>query len=216
MVTVAVISSPNDDTAPDTIARRLFQSVPDAELEVENFVPLGGRAIPYVWVIGDSLERFERALNGYLEVTNVSRLERLEERALYRIEWDIDSPLIGCIAANDGRLTGAHGTAQRWRLTVWFEADGSASAFQECCRRRSVPIAVERLYALEDVEDGESTPVTTAQREALTTAYDAGYFERPRRITQTELAERLGISVPATGDRLRRGTANIVEHLLIE
>lgn len=212
MVAVAVVTTPNDASAPDTITRRLFDVVPDVEIAVESFVPLGDSAVPYFWVRGDELDAFERTIGGYDEVSAVEKLERVEDGALYRIDWEIDSPMIQCIQDSGARLVDAHGTAERWKLTVWFEPGVDASALLECCHERGVPIEIERLHSVAEFADDSVEVVTPSQREALVAAYDHGYFEQPRETSQRDLARKLGISAPALGTRLRRGTANIVEH----
>ena len=215
MVAVAVVTSPNGGDAPESVPRRIFEAAPEVEIEVESVVPLAGGAIPYFWVWGEDLASFEAALEGYAEVSDVARLERVDEGALYRIEWDVDSPVIECIQRAGGALMEAHGTADRWTLTLWFEAGEDASAFLECCAAEDVHVAVERFHSIDREGVDESQAVTPAQREALVVGYENGYFEGPREITQTELAERLGVSTAAAGRRLRRGVANLVERQLI-
>lgn len=216
MVAVAILTSPNGEDAPDSVPRRVFESAPDVEIEIESVVPLAGSAIPYFWVWGGDLSRFEAVLEADPEVSAVERLERVDGGALYRIEWDVDSPVILCIRHAGGALMDARGTADRWELTVWFESGEDASTFLECCNARGAPVEVERFHSIDRESVEEPPAVTPAQREALVVAYENGYFEGPRAITQTELAERLGISTSATGRRLRRGVANLVERELLE
>lgn len=214
MVTVAVVTSPNSDDAPDCVPRRVFEEAPGAEIELESLVPLGRRAVPYVWVWGDELDPFDRALRGCPEVADAEVVEDVDGGALYRVEWDVDSPVIRCIERADGTLRDAYGTAEEWELTIWFEEGEDATAFQQCCRERGVPLEVARIRATADEREDGDEPVTQPQREALETAYANGYFERPRGATQEDIAEQLGISAAAAGNRLRRGTANMVETLL--
>lgn len=215
MVSVAVITSPNDDDAPDSVPRRIFEAVPEIEIEIESIVPLGESAIPYFWVWGDDLAAFETVLNGYAEVSDMTPLERVDGGALYRIEWDVDSPVLQCIQRAGGAVMDAHGDADRWQLTVWFEGGGGSSSFLECCNGLDAKVEIARIHSLDRDVGSDPASVTPAQREALVVAYENGYFEGPRAITQTDLADRLGISAAATGRRLRRGTANIVEQHLI-
>ena len=215
MVPVAVITTPNSSAAPDSVPRRIFETFPQIEIEVASFVPLGERAVPYFWVWGDSLAGFEQTIDGYRAVASVSRLEVVDGGALYSIEWDIDSPMIHCIQEVEALLVKAHGTAERWKLTVWFESSTDPTDLLRCCNARGVPIEVDQLHSIARETDGEESAVTPRQKEALVAAYEQGYFERPREVTQAQLADRLGISAAAVGDRLRRGTANIVEHRLI-
>lgn len=215
MVSVAVITTPNGEAAPDSVPRRVFEVAPDVEIEVESVVPLDDSAIPYFWVWGDDLSTFEAALDAEPQVSAGTRIQRVDGGALYRIEWEVDSPVIECIRRAGGTLMDAHGTVDRWQLTVWFESGEDASTFLECCNVRDAPIDVDRYHST--VREGVDDPpaVTPAQREALVVAYENGYFEGPREITQTDLADCLGVSTAAAGRRLRRGVANLVERQLI-
>lgn len=216
MVSVAVVTTPNNDEAPDSVPRRILGAVPDVEIEVERIVPLGNSAVPYFWVWGEDLATFEGTIAGYPEVTVLEKLERVDGGALYRIDWEVDSPMVHCVESADARIMEAYGTAERWELTVWFEPGVDASALLECCRARNVPIEVDSLYSVANLTNGDQEVVTPSQREALTLAYEHGYFEQPRGISQRELASQLGISAAALGTRLRRGTANLVEHRFIQ
>lgn len=216
MVAVTVISSPTDEGATESVPKRIFAAAPDVEIEVESVVPTAGSAIPYFWVWGDGLDAFEAELEGYPEVSAVTRLVCVEGGALYRIQWDVDSPVIECIQRAGGTLMEAYGTVERWELTVWFESGEDASTFLECCNARGVPVDVERFHSIDHEASGGPPAVTPAQREALVVAYENGYFEGPREITQTELADHLGVSTAAAGRRLRRGVANLVERQLIQ
>lgn len=45
-------------------------------------------------------------------------------------------------------------------------------------------------------------------------ALEEGYFDKPRAVTQADLAERFDISRRAVAERLRRGTRNLVAETL--
>lgn len=55
--------------------------------------------------------------------------------------------------------------------------------------------------------------LTPAQREALEAAWRDGWYDRPRRVDQERLAQRLGISRPALAERLSRAEANVMRAL---
>lgn len=214
MVSVVVVSSPNGDAAPDSVQRRVFEELPGVDLDLESLVPLGRRALPYVWVRGPTRDEFGPVVGEFPEVSSVEVLERVEGATLYRLEWTVDSPALDCIAGAGGAVMDARGTAEGWELSIRFERSDDAAAFQRCCRERGVPLEVERIGTVRDGWSVDGSPVTPAQREALETAYDRGYFERPRETTQVAIADELGISAAATGSRLRRGTAKLVESFL--
>lgn len=214
MVSVVVVSSPNGDHAPDSVPRRVFDELPRIEIELESLVPLGRQALPYVWVRGRNRESFGPVMAGFPEVTDVEVLQRVDGGVLFRVEWDVDSPTLECVARTGGSVMDAIGTAEGWKLTLRFEQSDGATAFQRCCREQDVPLEVSRIGTISDGLGGAASAVTERQREALESAYERGYFERPREATQEEIAEELDISAAAAGDRLRRGTANLVEAVL--
>lgn len=200
---------------PDSTPRRVFEEVPDIELEVESFVPVGTAAIPYFWAWGESVDDLERALVADPGVDAVDCIERVDGGALFSVEWEIDDPLVECLAQTDGAIMDAYGTASEWTLTIWFEHREDASAFQRCCVDRNLSFEVIRVRSVADLAEGSKPVITPAQREALLVAYERGYFEQPRGATQAELADELGVSAAAFGNRIRRGMANLVDDALI-
>lgn len=207
---VAEVVTANTDAAPDSVPRRVFDEHPSLEIEVERFVPLTESGVPYFWVWSDRLPAIERTLEGYDEVSAIERLETVDQGALYRFDWQVDSPIIGCIDDAGSRLVAAHGNEERWKLTVWFEHGEDASALLRCCRSHDVPVSVDSLRSVAEMANDDDPVLTDPQREALFEASEHGYFEQPRAISQRELAERLDISAAALGVRLRRGTGNLV------
>ena len=57
--------------------------------------------------------------------------------------------------------------------------------------------------------------LTDKQRDALIAAHDAGYFEKPRRTTASELADEFDLSQQAFSERLQRGTSKLIENSLL-
>lgn len=76
----------------------------------------------------------------------------------------------------------------------------------------TVGVSVRRLYPL---GPGDSDPVaarwniTPRQEAALRAAVEAGYFEVPREVTASEVADELDISKSAFLERLRRGQSRL-------
>lgn len=81
--------------------------------------------------------------------------------------------------------------------------------------RRATEIEVVRVADAEEEDVPVRGPrLTTAQRAAIEVAYEAGFFEVPRRTGLDELAEDLGRSRSSVSTLLRRGVESLVEHLL--
>jgi predicted DNA binding protein len=57
--------------------------------------------------------------------------------------------------------------------------------------------------------------LTAAQREALTLAFESGYYEVPADVTLDSLSEMLGITSQALSERLNRGTKQLIGSTVI-
>lgn len=216
MAVLAVLTTPNTQAAPDSTPRRIVAGFPSIEVEVVQFERDGSLAVIYFWLRGVPVPEVEPVMADDPRITNAERLERTEDAALYKAEWEVDSPVIHCMAGANGMVVQAEGTVEEWRLKIWFENRSDASAFHACCTERDVPLTVDRLSSLADALSNGGADVSPRQREALVLAYREGYFDEPRRVSQEELADELDISSTAVGRRLRRGYANLVEELLID
>lgn len=81
-------------------------------------------------------------------------------------------------------------------------------------------VGVELLSISPLDEEGNSAVegrfnLTSAQAEALSAAYEMGYFTVPREATAGDVAAEIGISKSAFGERLRRAQAAIFERVLV-
>jgi FixJ family two-component response regulator/DNA-binding CsgD family transcriptional regulator len=81
-------------------------------------------------------------------------------------------------------------------------------------RYESASVSLLETTATSDtatVADTTGVDLTDKQRQALEYTYYAGYFQRPREITATEVAERLGISRPTLAQHLRAGQRKLLK-----
>ncbi|WP_410767610.1 helix-turn-helix domain-containing protein [Haloferax sp. DFSO60] len=77
---------------------------------------------------------------------------------------------------------------------------------------QTVGIQLQRVYPLRSEGDDQRSRawgLTRAQAESLRVAHEMGYFEIPKAVTATEVAEELGISKTAFLERLRRGQSSL-------
>lgn len=215
MTIIADITIPNSREAPDSTPMRIVSDYPNIRLEVENFVTLDSSALVYILVDTERFEGFKRDLRRDPQITDVRCLEDVDDTNLYKVKWDVDSPVVHCINQTDGVIMQAVGTVDEWDLTIWFDYRGAASNFQQCCIARDVPLEVNRLCSLTNMIEENDVGLTARQREVLVMAYENGYFEQPREVTQQELANELGISSSAVGSRLHRGMARLIEQMVL-
>lgn len=183
-------------------------------VELERVVPTGSTT-HYVWVIGDDYEPVLEALRPDPSVKSVDVLEALDDRRLVRIRWKcMDTPLFDIVEEIGSILVDATGTADGWTMTLQF-ADGDALArFYETCRQRGVAFELDGLTESRFGDPEDEFGLTPLQSETLAAAFEAGYFDVPRKTTLAELAERLGVSEQAVSERLRRGLGRFIAEML--
>ena len=69
---------------------------------------------------------------------------------------------------------------------------------------------VQQLYDADSDADTDSTRLTGNQRDTVLTAYQLGYYDVPRGISQGELAGELDVSTSAISQQLRRATGQLI------
>ena len=81
----------------------------------------------------------------------------------------------------------------------------------------TVGVRLERISPLRAEGEGSVDSrwdLTSAQAEAMKTAYEMGYFEVPRGASSEAVAAELGVSKSAFLERLRRGERALLRHIL--
>ncbi|WP_254864389.1 helix-turn-helix domain-containing protein [Halovivax gelatinilyticus] len=216
MTVLVVLSSQNNRSAPDSVPRRIVSELPSVTIDVVHIDQQGATAIPYFWVQGTRPAEFESVVDADESIEIVDRIERTENGTFYKAAWEVDSPIIHCVSESGGIVLEAAGDADEWRLKIWFEDRETASSFQECCRTLGVPLTIHRISSVAEYFAGTDLSLSNRQREALVLAYREGYFDEPRRVTQAQLGEQLGISSSAFGRRLRRGIETMIDETIVE
>ena len=185
-------------------------------LELERVIPTGETLVPYFWVWGDGLERYEDNLEAEPRIEKVETIVRTDDGALYRIDWHNEmSTVIEEFFELDFTLLGGVCTVDGWKFEIRYPSSDDAKEFQRYITECGIPYTLERVRCLNDGSIGKRQQVTPEQREALLVAYRCGYFYEPRKAKLSELANRLDLSESSVAGRLRRGYASLIEeHLL--
>lgn len=195
---------------PDLFLQPTLGTIPGLTLEPEYWTTLEcGTRLVFVLAIGEEFDRFERALSRDSTITNPVLLERSRRRRRYRFEltdralsFDTD------VASHDGRLLEASSTSEGWEIQARFPDRQALVSFNDTCREVGVTVAVNHLRAWES-DDPIVVGLTQKQQELLSIAYEEGYFDVPRGISQDELADRMNVSKSAISQRMRRAIAQL-------
>jgi hypothetical protein len=196
--------------ADDFLLGRTLTSESDIRLEMVQMVPLDNRLMPYLWASRADSCGVEATVRSNPEVEDAEVLEHIDGEALIRIEWNSDmNELVGLLAVSGVALTRAVGTGESWSLQIRFSDQDRLSAFYRRCVEDDIALSIKSVHH-PGWSRVKELPLTDGQREALLAAFEAGYFEIPRRTTLVELADELGVSDAALSERLRRGLWTLV------
>jgi PAS domain S-box-containing protein len=175
---------------------------------------------------GDALDTDALASAVEARVTGVAAVERAavvaeRERGL-SLEVETAGPSVpGRLASYGATVRSATADSTGVDASVALPQTASVREFVETvadayagteliARRPGGETARERA----DVEAALTTDLTDRQREALRTAYHAGYFEWPRDRDAREVAESLGVTQPTFSRHLRVAERKLLDRLL--
>ncbi|MFA5862154.1 MAG: helix-turn-helix domain-containing protein [Candidatus Thermoplasmatota archaeon] len=151
-------------------------------------------------------EKLER-IRALASVNSVDVLESSDTRARVRMNID-ECPLLHAAAAS--------GVMPRFPFQVndgvdeWLviTENGQVSSFVEDLRKRGAWVDV--VYSREHHPHESLTP---RQRQLMEHAIQQGYYEVPRRVTLTTLAQRLHVAKSTLSEALARGEKHVLEDM---
>lgn len=205
-----------DFTVP-TAAFALAETLPAAPTMTVEFerIATHSRAVvmPFMWVTGPEFEQFDHALAADPTVESATVTDAFPHTRLYKMRWVGDIAQTVDDLLNDvGTLLEAKGQNDEWQLKVRFESREHLATFQNHFFEPG-QVRLNEILTPDEPHSGEFN-ITEKQREALLAAFEAGYYESPRAVTATELADRFGLSQQAFSARLRRGVATLIENTI--
>jgi hypothetical protein len=141
---------------------------------------------------------------------DVLRVDEVEEGVVYRLSWETLPDLFQRIREFDGALLRASSHDGKWHLAIRFPDRVTMSKFYVTYDDSTYPITIHRISASEPAVNAPEGRLTPTQRKVLRRAWEGGYFDVPRRMPLTELADEFDISDTAVSQTLRRGTASLL------
>ena len=191
----------------------VLEAHPDVEIELERLIPTRDEIVPLFWVEAGSEAAVEASLREDPVVTDVVELTRTPGRVLYSVNWspDVDA-LVRTFVDLGVDVLSAEGTAEAWEFRLQFRDRTDLKRFRRACRDQGIDMELVELY--NPLMPAEKGPLTSAQHDVLATAYEQGYWDVPRKITQGELADLIGLSDDALSRHLREGVRTVVGELI--
>lgn len=204
-----------DITSPKLVLSAALDAVPMVVEIEQEFGGPDGRPIMFFWAEGEDFDGFERAMSSDETVTGVCRLVDVGERVLYRVAVTAATEAITYPMWIDLEAEGLEATYRdgRWRSRMRFPDREALRGYRAWCDDRDIVFELRHLYDTAAPDDalGSKDGVTDRQPEALSLAREQRYFAVPRETSLKALATYLGISEHAVSERLRRGTARLVD-----
>lgn len=199
----------------DLVLRPTLRRASDVTVEPEYRTTVEpGRTLLFCSVYGESFDEFERALAADHTVTDPVLVDRYPSRHVYRVELT-DRVVTFTEKATEvgGRVLERSSGRDGWIVQLRLPGRDALVAFNTYCREHGISFQVNHLRTADGATDG-LVGLTDKQQELLTVAFEEGYFDVPRGISQHELANRLGVSKSAVSQRLRRALAELCESSL--
>jgi len=193
---------------PELLASPTLRRARDLTVDLEYRTTLeDGSTLAYLSVRGDTFSEFESALEVDGTVAEPLLVERYADRRVYRVT--LTDRAVTCspkVAELGGRVLECSSRHGEWVLSLRLPDRDALVAFNDYCGQRNVTVQVNHLRVASE-EGGAVVGLTEKQQQLLTVAYQEGYFEVPRGISQRELADRLDVSKSAISQQLRRAVA---------
>lgn len=192
-----------------------FRTAPGLVIEIERVVAMDELLTPYFWISDVSPDAFETAAREDPTIEQLQRLDEYDEATLYRAHWtDRLDTLMHAYTHIGAAIVAAEGQNNEWELRMRFDDREKLDEFNEYLNDENVSFTLRRLYEITHPRSGGQYGLTRKQTDALTTAWEMGYFDLPRQATMEEVADELGIAPQSLSDRLRRAQNTLFENAL--
>lgn len=193
-----------------------LQAAPDTIVEIERMVATDELLTPYFWVSGGDIGTFEAAAEQDPSIEDLRRLDQFDEGTHYRAHWTENVETVAYAYTEIGAaILEATGTNSEWELRMRFDDRAGLTRFQEHCDEQDISFELSRLYEISNPRAGAQFGLTRKQYDALTVAWERGYFDTPREVTLTDVADDIGITEQSLSQRLRRAYHTLIAHTLV-
>jgi predicted DNA binding protein len=200
----------------DLALHKSLTEAPHMVVEIEQVVAtMENKLMPYFWVSGGDHVEFEEAFQNDTSVTNVARIDQVDDAILYRAEWtEKVETIVYAYLELGATILQAVGRDTNWELRMRFDDRNSLSQFEDYCEKNGISFELNRLQEQEQPMASAQYDLTTKQRETLVTALDKGYYEVPQKISMNELADEMGVSQQALSKRFHAAHKNLITSTL--
>ena len=182
----------------------------NGSIEIERVVPIGVATTPFIWIRGSEQTDLTDIAAEIDDSDALELVDIVDDGVLYRVAFDDPPPVIVALREADATVLEAIAHDDRWIVRIRANDADGLSTFHERCLRAGIDADLTGLSGDEGSLGELFNPLTDEQRDAITLAFERGYYDRPRRASLGDLGAELNISRQAVAGRLRRGHRNLV------
>jgi len=199
-------------TIPETMWIAVASTAyPDVTFRVISTQYDDGTATGLFEIEGDDVLQILARANEKNDITGMDLLWKNAEKTVVQIETD--NPLLLLPVSRVGvplktPFVISDGVASWEVFTSHSKLSELADEFDEL----GIPYDLESVQEFDAVED--DAILTARQREVLSTAFEAGYYDTPREASLTEVAESLDVTKSTCSDILHRAEGKIIERYI--
>lgn len=182
-------------------------------IEIESTVA-GDRTtvMPVIRAWGLDPPTTESVLRADPDTEHIQLLAESEDGCLYQIAWsEAVNTELSTVVDYGATILAATATNGRWHFRLLCPTRAGLSHTHQACAEAGFSLEITRIYDAEG-RRRKQFDLTEKQREALVAAFEAGYYNVPRAISQEMLADDLGISHQALSERLHRAIEGLIEN----
>jgi predicted DNA binding protein len=159
----------------------------------------------------DGRAALEAALAEDPTVASYESVDWTDGVGLYYIEHTPETKLISPVVTSvNGFMMKTETKGMGWLVRLLLPDRQALNTVWEYANDNDIALDIIEIYGTGGDVGERSYGLTDEQRVALTTAYRAGYFNEPRDISLSEVADEMGLSSTAMSGRLRRGVGNLI------
>lgn len=176
----------------------------------------GSHLFPF-WFEYEDVDELEGFLEEDPTVDDYDLVDEGEDTHIYYIEHAERTKLLSPVVTQvNGFMSWAETKRRGWFLHLQLPDREALTTIWEYAEEYGVSFEIVEVYGRPRNETNVAYGLTEQQVEALTVAYECGYFSEPREMALSDIADEIGLSSTAMSGRLRRGMRNLIAAALLD
>lgn len=170
----------------------------------------GATVFPFL-IEYDDRKRLESMLDNDPTVNEYELMDWTDRTGIYYIEHTPTTKLISTVVTDvNGFLVDTETKGNGWLVELLLPSRKALASVWTFANENDISLDIIEIYNNDNAGTEMTYGLTDEQQVALQTAYDQGYFNEPRDISLSDVADELEVSSTAMSGRLRRGMRNLI------